>query len=63
MKLGNFLPSDKAKVIELLLKNDNVLIFLYEKLFPAVSTNEYKTNPTSVKEYQDLHNSSFSLMT
>jgi len=40
-KLTGFGGQDKAKVIELLIENDNVLLFLYEKLFPVttLSTN------------------------
>jgi len=29
-----FSGSDKKKVIDLLMSNENVLLFLYEKLFP-----------------------------
>jgi hypothetical protein len=41
-KLAGFASQDKAKVIELLMENDNVLLFLYEKLFPvtSLSTNQ-----------------------
>lgn len=41
-KLSGFAAQDKAKVIELLMENDNVLLFLYEKLFPvtSLSTNQ-----------------------
>ena len=41
-KLAGFASQDKAKVIELLMENDNVLLFLYEKLFPVttLSTNQ-----------------------
>ena len=41
-KLAGFASQDKAKVIELLMENDNVLLYLYEKLFPVttLSTNQ-----------------------
>lgn len=38
---NTFMSSDKSKVIELLMQNDQVLLFLYEKLFPMTSTQSH----------------------
>lgn len=35
--IAQFSSSDKQMVIERLMQNDNVLVFLYEKLFPQSS--------------------------
>ena len=37
-KNNTFMSAAKQRVIELLMQNDQVLLFLYEKLFPVTST-------------------------
>ena len=43
-----FLSADKSKVIELLMQNDQVLLYLYEKLFPITSTQSNTVSKTGL---------------
>lgn len=58
VKLSQFQPKDKQAVIELLLQNDNVLMFLHEKLFPVTTFSSSNLAPETSCFKNKLQNQS-----